>query len=162
MTFPTEFTTVCLWRVYEVVIPFTCAASVFSGGHSACHFQHSRNDLQTLPLSLCVEPCDFLRHSQYCLWELLRVSRDPPTTWRDCISNKCARSKHSSYFQWHNLHSFQQEAVQIAKEGKEYLSFPTSRLQMSHRATICTCRRFQSFCMHAHPGNISKPYSTLP
>lgn len=84
------------------------------------------------------------------------------TTWGYCISKNCAWSKHGSYFQWGNLRSFQREAVQIAKEGKEYLRFPTLRLQMSHRATICICRRFPSFCMHAHPGNISKHYSTLP
>lgn len=32
---------------------------------------------------------------------------------------------------------------------------------MSHRATICICRQFPSFRMHAHPGTISKHYSTL-
>lgn len=105
-----------------------------------------------------------MRHSQQQLQNSLEYQgtlRRPMSIQGYHISKNCAWSKHSSYFQWHNLHSFQQEAVQIAKEGKGYLSFPTLRLQMSHRATICICRRFQSFCIHTHPGNISKHYSTL-
>lgn len=56
------------------------------------------------------------------------------------VTKNCVWSKHGTYFQRHNLHgAIAKEAVQIVKEGKECLSFPPSRFQMSHRATICIC-----------------------
>lgn len=139
----------------------------FSDGHGGCHFLHCQNGAPALPEARVLSLCEVCSEA----FAAARAGTAQCAEGRSqdgwlcgeivLVSENCVWGKHSSYFQRRHRHSFQREAVQIAKEGKEYLSFPASWLQMSHRAPICVCRRFQSLCTHAHPGSISEHYSTI-